>query len=148
MIKISELINNYEAWMQGLPISQGAKHLSKEICTVRKDNHTRMREGVCADCLIHESVGDSAKLGEEIFATNAGHAMFLTEMDLHFRTAFVVQEGDSICSLLPGRTLFILRKTDDVHWTLVGHLPPRLCGFKATEYLATDPSNPRIFRLR
>lgn len=134
--------------MRGLPISQGAEHLSKESCTVCKDSHTRVGEGVCANCLTHESVGDSAKLGEEIFAANAGHTLILTKMDLHFKTAFVIQEGDSICWLLPDRTLFILHKADDAHWTVVGHLPPREWGLERTGYIWTDPSRSEIFKLR
>lgn len=115
------MISDYEAWMQHIPPSKRAERPGQDICEFCKDINTLVVESICTYCSDLGIVGGSEKLGPEIVARNAGHTLFLTERGYHVAERFAITEGDIICWLLHGVSLFVLRKAEENHWTLVGH---------------------------
>ncbi|KAM0802336.1 heterokaryon incompatibility protein-domain-containing protein [Usnea florida] len=107
-----ELISDYEAWMQCFPSSEHAKQQSQGICKVCEHSCKRMVEGLCAHCV----------MGQEICRRMAGRTMFITDNAGVLFESLAVQEGDIICELLSSESFFVMRKADEIHWTLVGTL--------------------------
>ena len=114
--KDGELISDYEAWMQCFPSSEHAEQQSQDICKLCEHTCIRMRQGICAHCV----------LGKTICSENAGRTMFLTERFYQHSDPLAVQEGDIICLFSSIGSLFVMRKADEGHWTLVGTLTPTL----------------------
>ena len=108
-----EMISDYEAWMQCFRSSERAEQQSQGICKLCEHRCKRENdEGMCAHCVI----------GQTICRKLAGRTMFVTEMGCHQSVPFAAQEDDLICALLSSDSVFVMRKADEIHWTLVGTL--------------------------
>ena len=106
------VISDYEAWMQCIPSSEHAEQQCQGICKLCGHSCKRIAEGLCAHCV----------MGQDVCRRVAGRTMFVTD-NAHFLKDFTsVQEGDIICELLSSTSLFVMRKADEIHWTLVGTL--------------------------
>ena len=109
-----ESISDYEAWMQCFPSSERAELQSQDICKLCEHKCKRVKERMYAHCV----------MGQRICRTNAGRTLFITDNAFHLSDPLAVQEGDVICFLLSSTSLFIMRKAENVDWTLVGTLTP------------------------
>ena len=109
-----ESISDYEAWMQCFPSSERAKQQSQDMCKLCEHHCKRVKEGMCAHCV----------MGQKICRTNAGRTLFITDNACNLSDPLAVQEGDVICLLLSSTSLFIMRKAENLDWTLVGTLAP------------------------
>ena len=133
-----EMISDYEAWMQCFPTSARAEQQSQDHCKLCEHCCKRVNdEGICAHCVI----------GHTICRNIAGRTMFVTEASCHQSVPFAAQEGDIICALLSSDSLFVMRKADETHWTLVGSLVTTH-GFGGHEFWHVTGFRERIARER
>lgn len=116
LIHQRKLISKYEAWMQCIPSSEQAEQQSQGICRLCAHSCEGVEEGICAHCVV----------GQEICRRVAGRTIFFTDKEYTLSDSLAVQEGDIICLLLSSTSSFVMRKADEIHWTLVGtlHISP------------------------
>ena len=136
------LISDYEAWMRCFPSSEHAEQQSQGVCELCEHNCKRWEEGMCAHCV----------MGQQICRRVAGRTMFATDNAHFLSDPLAVQEGDIICLLLSSTSLFVLRKADEVHWTLVGTLVEDALYRETLSHLIRnaekDEVQSQLFRLR
>ena len=136
----TRLISDYESWMQ--QPGQDACEFCKDIL----HGYTNP----CAYCSASKTSIRIERLGQDIIKWNAGRTMFLTEDGYHYVEKFAVAEGDVICKPWHSFYHLILRRTEDEHWTLVGHFKPEDSSLQGTKRV--DRSNAEakteIFRLK
>ena len=110
--KHSDLVSDYEAWMHCISSSEHAEQQSQYICKLCGHNCERIAGSMCAHCV----------LGQEICRRAPGRTVLITDNAGIVFESLAVQEGDIICLLLSCEKMFVLRKADEIHWTLVGTL--------------------------
>ena len=107
-----DIISDYEEWMQCFPSSEQAEQQSQDICKLCEHTCKPAEDVTCAHCA----------MGQKICRNSAGRTMSVTDNAHILTDSLAVQEGDIICLLLSSTSLFVLRKADEIHWTLVGTL--------------------------
>ena len=131
-----KLVSDYEAWMQCIPSSEHAEQQSQGVCKLCEHTCNRVEDGICAHCV----------MGQEICRRAGGRTMFVTDNAYILTDSVAVQEGDIICLLLSSTSLFVMRKVDEIHWTLVGTLTPDYD--LVDDQLWNAFKQPKTFRLR
>ena len=87
---------------------------------------------------------------QETTRRNTGRTLFLTEHGFHHAPKFAVNEGDITCRLWQGFTSLIMRRTEDDHWTLVGHCQPEQSTIEQEGRVARKNAKAKteVFRLK
>ncbi len=129
-VRALALINEYETWMEKLG---------------QCENFHEKDSSSCASCS-GPGMSRPRRLGRAIMTRNKGRTLFLTDNGFHYAGRFAVNEGDVICKLWDGLCI-IIRRTEDEHWTLVGHCPPD--EFPLTRFFERDlDARTEMFRLK